>query len=256
MSLAQRKVTRLDDQSVAALRAWADIDRFQLPEVPGDNDEGWSAVGELNADVEPLTWPPRPEKSPEKQQKVLDTRVMFGCMEVTSLESLLDRMFSDDERFVQTGVRVPKKRTSGTGGKALTCRGSFRVDDNGGLVADSFSYSPLIDFARYIEHNRNQAISMQKLVAKALTWIETREADLEEIWQSISSSGVFGYQAVDQVVSKVRVKGDRSRFVTQWIWPDAQPQGQLPAFFREDLLAAASGSTSALLGDFMSGRPG
>jgi hypothetical protein len=130
------------------------------------------------------------------------------------------------------------------------------VDDNGGLVADSFSYSPLIDFARYIEHNRNQAISMQKLVAKALTWIETREADLEEIWQSISSSGVFGYQAVDQVVSKVRVKGDRSRFVTQWIWPDAQPQGQLPAFFREDLLAAASGSTSALLGDFMSGRPG
>ena len=152
MSPADEDVARLDDESVAALRAWADIDRFQLPDVPLDNDDGWSAVGELSATATG-EWPPRPAKSPEKQRKVLDTRVMFGCLEVARLERLLDDLFADDERFVQTGIRSPRGRAATAGGQALTCRGSFRVDQDGGLVADSFSYSPLIDFTRYVQHH-------------------------------------------------------------------------------------------------------
>jgi len=31
--------------AVAALRAWADLDRFEVPLVPLDREEGWAAVG-------------------------------------------------------------------------------------------------------------------------------------------------------------------------------------------------------------------
>jgi hypothetical protein len=256
MSPADEELARLDGDSVAALRAWADIDRFQLPEVPLDNDDGWSAVGELSAAGGLVGWPPRPEKSPEKQRKVLDTRVMFGCLEVARLERLLDDLFADDERFVQTGVRSPRGTPSAAGGQALTCRGSFRVDQDGGLVADSFSYSPLIDFARYVEHHGGRSVPMTKVISDALTWIDQREATFHQAWDRIAHAGVIGYRAALRVLSRVRVRDDRSRYVTQWIWPDDQPGGQLPAFFRGDLLVAANGPTSVLLRDFMAGRPG
>jgi len=257
MSAVHADVAKLDDDSIAALRAWADIDRFQLPEVPLDNDDGWSAVGELSTGAGPIAWPPRPDKTPEKQRKVLHTRVMFGCLEVTRLERLMDELFSDDERFVQTGFRSPKGSVSPSGGQALTCRGSFRVDEDGALVADSLSYSPLIDFARYVEHHTtSRSTTMQKVVSDALAWIDRREATLHDAWRQLATSGVVGYQAVERVLSRVRVQGDRSRYVTQWIWPDDQPDGQLPAFFRSDLLTSANGPTSALLRDFMTGRPG
>jgi len=280
MSPAPAEAVRLDDASVAALRAWADIDRFQLPEVPLDNEDGWSAVGELvtpevrtgfpprqppglpvgsdesNPQDGPVPWPPRPEKSPERRRKILDTRVMFGCFEVARLERLLDELFADDERFVQTGIRPARGSISPAGGQALPCRGSFRVNQDGMLVADSFSYAPLIDFTRYVEHNASRSVAMNTVVSGALAWIEQREADLNEAWSQIASSGLTGYQAVERLLARVRVRGDRSRFVTQWIWPDDQPAGQLPAFFRADLLAAAAAPTSLLLRDFMTGRPG
>jgi hypothetical protein len=254
MSPADEDLAQLDGDSVAALRAWADIDRFQLPEVPLDNDDCWSAIGELSATGGPVDWPPRPEKSPEKQRKVLDTRVMFGCLEVARLERLLDDLFADDERFVQTGIRSPRAATAG--GQALTCRGSFRVDQDGGLVADSFSYAPLVDFTRYLQHHVSRSVPMKQVVSDALTWIDQREATFHESWEQIAGSGVVGYQAVLRVLSRVRVQGDRDRYVTQWIWPDDQPAGQLPADYRGDLLAAVAAPTSALLRDFMAGRPG
>lgn len=241
---------------MAALKAWADLDRFELPDVPLSHDDGWAAVGMLERDAQPDPWPPRPMKSPERQQKILDTRIMFGCVEIAELEDLLDAMFSDDERFVQTGIRRPRRSKSGSAGKPQTYRGSFRVDQAGLLVPHSFSYAPLIDFARHVEHFTKNSTPLRSAIAKALAAIDDRETGLRDAFDAIADSGIVGYQAVSRVLGKVRVRNDRSRYVTQWIWPDDQPEGQLPAFFRDDLLHAANHPTSPLLAQFLVGRPG
>ena len=248
---------KLPPEVVAALRSWADLDRFEVPEVPLSAEKGWAAVGVIERDVQPEPWPPRPEKSPERQKKVLDTRVMFGCLEVADLEDLLDRLFSDDLRFVQTGVRRPR-RPAGipSAQRAQTYRGSFRVDDAGNPVPGSFEYAPLIDFARHVEHFLKTSGEIQSAVSNALEAIDIREGQLRNAWDEIVDSGAEGYLAAVRVLAKVRVRDDHTRYCTQWIWPHDEPAGQLPAFFRADLLQAANHETSPLLADFLRGRPG
>ena len=246
MSPADEDVARLDGDSVAALRAWADIDRFQLPEVPLDNDDGWSAVGELSAIGGPTSWPPRPEKSPEKQRKVLDTRVMFGCLEVARLERLLDELFADDERFVQTGIRSAK-------GLDVDRRRS-RADLSGILPGgrgwrpgpDSFSYAPLIDFTRYVEHHRDRSVSMQKVVSDALTWIDQREATLNGCWEQ---SREFGTHWLPGGPARAVAGSGAERSLPLCHPMDlaGRPAGGTAAgVLRGDLLAAANAPTSAL----------
>jgi hypothetical protein len=99
---------RLPAEAAAACRAWADIDRFEVPEVVQSSDDGWAAVGELPPGTAPELWPPVPTKT--RKRKVLVTRVMYGCVPVPELEDLLDACFTDDLRFVQTGVRRPRPR--------------------------------------------------------------------------------------------------------------------------------------------------
>lgn len=236
---------------MAALYAWADLDRFQVAEVPLSQDDGWVAVGVLERDVEPVPWPPQPEKSPQRQSKVLDTRVMFGCRPMVELEEVLDRVFADDLRFVQTGVRPRRPIRVGT--KAETCRGSFRVDQEGRLVPDSFSYAPLIDFAMHVDHYRKA--KTPDPVREALVVIDRRETELCESFAEVAESGAVGYAAVARVLDKVRVQRDRSRYVTHWLSPEDQPAEQLPAFYRDDLIQAAQRPTSPLLGEFLAGRP-
>lgn len=127
---------------VAALRAWADIDRFELPDVPVRAASGYEAVGDLPRDEVPPVWPPVPDRAPARpDRRVLDTRVMFGCLPIADLETLLDRLFSDDRQFVQAGLGRPGGR--GRGG--LTCRGSFRVDQDGRLITGSLAAGGIDD---------------------------------------------------------------------------------------------------------------
>lgn len=254
----RRSVPRLPTPAVAALKAWADLDRFEVPEVPLSGEDGWAAVGVLARDAPPPLWPPRPDKAPAQQQKILDTRVMFGCCEVATLEDVLDRLFSDDLRFVQTGVRRPRKKAPVTPSRSRpqTYRGSFRVDDAGNLVPGSFEYAPLIDFARHVEYFLIGSRSLPAAVGQALAAIDGREHQLLEAWTEVVESGAEGLAATGQVLAKVRVRDDQTRYCTQWIWPDDEPAGQLPAFFRADLLQAAGQPTSALLADVVAGRPG
>src|SRR3954469_22809335 len=100
----QRDGVRLDARATSVLRAWADLDRFEVPEVPTSQEAGWAAVGEIRRWEIPRPWPPRPEETPDRQdRRVLVTRVLFGCLPVAVLEELLDRLFPDDLRFRATG---------------------------------------------------------------------------------------------------------------------------------------------------------
>ncbi len=251
----------LPAEAVAALSAWADLDRFEVPSVPLDKDEGWAAVGVIDRDVEPTPWPPAPEKSPQPStstRKVLRTRVMFGCTETKRLEDLLDRLFSDDLRFVQTGIRAATAATgiAPSSRQPQTCRGAFGVDDQGNLISDSFEYAPLIDFARHVEHFLQDSKSLDEAVASALAAIDTREQQLRDAWDDIVGSAGGGYLRIARLLTRARVKGDQTRYHTTWVGPDDDPGGQLPAFYRSDLLQAAGQPTSPLVKTFLSGCPG
>ena len=253
-------VTRLDTRGRAALRAWADLDRFEVPEVPLDTEKGWAAVGEIHRGKKPKDWPPRPQESPEKPGwSVLVTRVMYGCLPVADLEDLLDRLFPDDLRFVQTGVLPPKRRKGAPAGArtAMTCRGSFLLDDAGQPVPDSFTYSPLIDFARHVRYHMQRGADRQPAIAEALRTIDERDEKLRIAWDDVAD-GPDDRDPADLVLrllAAVSVQVDLFRYVTQWVPTGQQPAGQLPAFFREDLLAAAGSPTSPLVGRYVAGRP-
>lgn len=242
----------LSPEQIGTLRAWADLDRFELIEVPDSREEGWAEIGEIDVEKEFGSWPPRPRREPEKSGRTLITRVFFGCLAVSELAELLDRVFSEDYRFVQTGLT----RSGGArpGGK-VTCRGSFQVDEAGQLLAESFEYAPLIDFARHVEHYRSTGSALDKAVGLALAAIGDREDLLRDQWETLSDAGLEGFDAVRRVVRSVRVQHDKSRFATSWVVPGEQPPGQLPAFFRADLLRAATQPTP-LVADLLRRRPG
>ncbi len=188
---------------------------------------------------------------------MLNTRLMFGCTEIRVLEDLLDRLFSDDLRFVQTGIRParPSKRKTPSARQQQTYRGAFGVDAQGNLVPGSFEYAPLIDFARHVEHFLTRSKSLDEAVASALTAINAREERLRDTWDEIIQSAGRGYSSVALLLSGVRVRDDQTRYCTTWVGPDDDPAGQLPAFFRSDLLQAATHPTSPLVRTFLSGRP-
>ncbi|SDO46449.1 DEAD/DEAH box helicase [Geodermatophilus sp. DSM 45219] len=251
---SRRGGVRLDAGAKAVLRAWADLDRFELPEVPTSEEKGWAAVGEIPRWQTPRPWPPRPEKAPERQDRqVLVTRVLFGCLPVAELEGLLDELFPDDLRFRATGVR----RRPTTGG-ALTCRGSFLLDDAGRPIGDSLSYSPLIDFARHVQHHVAAGTPLNGAVGKALRAIDARETKLRTDWERVADGAPENADpaaVVLQLLRSVSVQRDVFRYATWWVPTGQQPAGQLPAFFRDDLLAAVQHPTSPLVGDYLSGRP-
>src|SRR3954453_17293161 len=100
---SRRDGVPLDARATSVLRAWADLDRFELPEVPTSQENGWAAVGEIRRWEPPPPWPPRPSLAPERlDRQVLVTRVMFGCLPVAELEVMLDELFPDDLRFRAT----------------------------------------------------------------------------------------------------------------------------------------------------------
>lgn len=249
-----------DPRGRAALLAWADLDRFEVPEVPLSTEEGWAAVGEIVRGQKPEPWPPHPEKSPEKVDKsVLVTRVMFGCVPVADLEDLLDRLFPDDQRFVQTGIRPTRARASAAASahSARTCRGSFLLDAAGLAIPDSLSYSPLIDFARHVERHMQGDMDQQRAVTYALKTIDEREEKYRSEWDKVADSGSDREppELVLQLLRAVSTQLDEFRYVTQWVPTGQQPEGQLPAFFRDDLLAAAGSATSRLVCRYLTGRP-
>ncbi len=243
---------------MAALRAWADLDRFEVPDVPASTDGGWAAVGEIERNRPPTDWPPRPEKTPETGRSALVTRVMFGCLPVAELEEMLDAAFPDDQRFVQTGVRPARRRRTPAGGlEPMTCRGSFLLDAAGQPVPDSLSYSPLIDFARHVRAQLQLVPDREQAVAEALRIIDTREAEIRQKWNAVvdGPEGRDPAKLVLELLATVSVRLDVFRYVTVWVAPDQEPMGQLPAFFRDDLLAAADAPTSALVAAYLAGRP-
>ena len=147
-------------------------------------------------------------------------------------------------------------REATAGGQALTCRGSFRVDQDGGLVADSFSYAPLVDFTRYLRHHVSRSVPMKQVVSDALTWINQREATFHESWEQIAGSGVVATRR-----SCACSRGFGCRAIAPAMSPNGygrttSPRVSCPPGYRGDLLAAVTAPTSALLRDFMAGRPG
>lgn len=264
--MSYRRQQRAQDSAVpdprgrAALLAWADLDRFEVPEVPLSTENGWAAVGEIVRGQKPEPWPHHPEKSPEKADKsVLVTRVMFGCVPVADLENLLDQLFPDDHRFVQTGIRStpPRNRAAVGAHSARTCRGSFLLDAAGLAIPDSLSYAPLIDFARHVERHVQGGMDRQRAVTAALQTIDEREEKYRTEWNKVADGGAERdpSELVLQLLGAVSTQLDEFRYVGQWVPAGQQPAGQLPAFFRGDLLAAAGSFTSPLVCRYLTGRP-
>ena len=69
---SRRDGVRLDAGATSVLRAWADLDRFELPEVPTSQEKGWAAVGEIPRWEAPRPWPPRPSLAPERLDRHLE----------------------------------------------------------------------------------------------------------------------------------------------------------------------------------------
>lgn len=224
-----------------------------------DTERGWAAVGEINRGQPPPSWPPRPENTPKTDRSSLMTRVMFGCLPVIELEQALDMAFADDQRFVQTGVGPTRPGGRRAGGKArLTCRGSFLLDAGGLPLADSLSYSPLIDFARHVQANLAGDPDRQRAVTEALRVISQREMDMRERWERVVDGPEDRDPAelVLELLGTVSVQVDVFRYVTEWVPDGEQPPGQLPAFFRDDLLAAAGSPRSRLVAAYLAGPQG
>ncbi len=190
---------------------------------------------------------------------MLVTRVMFGCVPVSELEDLLDRLFPDDQRFVQTGIRPtrPQTNVAVSARSARTCRGSFLLDAAGIPLPDSLSYSPLIDFARHVERHLQDGMERRRAVTAALRTVDDRGEKYLTEWEKVADGGTDreASELVGQLLRAVSTQRDEFRYVTQWVPAGQQPDGHLPAFFRGDLLAAAESPTSPLVCRYLTGRP-
>lgn len=244
----------------AALLAWADLDRFELIEVSTDDEKGWAAVGVITEGHLQKQWPPRPKETPLKASgQVVVTRVFVNCRTTRSLEELLEKVFADDTGFAQTGLQPPNRpQRPGTARDRLTCRASFLIDEEGRPQPDSFGYAPLIDFARHLDKNAVPG-SMSRVIREGLAKLDEYEAGLQAKWnQATETSGHLSPKdSLRRHLAAVEDQtADPSRYVAVWVRPGSEPPGQLSAFFRADLLEAATGLTTPLLRDYLQGRPG
>lgn len=257
---AQERLVRIRAEERAALLAWADLDRFEVIDVSTDDQEGWAAVGVVTDELLNERWPPGPPKTPEKvDDRVVVTRVYVNCRSVHRLEQTLEKVFAQDTGFAQTGLKPPPApQRPGTTRERLTCRASFLVDEDGRPQPDSFGYAPLIDFAKYLDKHATTG-AMRRVIQEGLAKLDQYESNLWSEWQKASeAAGHLSPQ--DSLRRHLAAVADDSqdphRHLAVWVRPGGEPPGQLPAFFRADLLDAAGGATSPLLRDYLRGRPG
>lgn len=245
----------LDDVAQRALRAWADIDRFEMPQIDTRDGGGWRAVDELKTWVlEPGAaqhWPPVPVKSPKKA-KQLGCLVMVGCVKCADVEDALVDAFHDDLRL-QGSLRRSSNRK-------LTYRASFAVDGQGRPVADSLRYHPLVDFTALVSRTGERS-DLGAVTTAGLRHVEEVERCLQEAWAALLEEdpgpipGPFVRRVVDALQAP-DVRERRVRYDSRWLEEGQSVEPPQTGFFREDLLRTALGPTSTAAATFLAGRPG
>lgn len=252
------RLVRIRGVEKATLQAWADLDRFAVIDVSTDDEKGWAAVGVVG---DPHTeWPPRPVKTPDKTlNRAIVTRIYVGCRPISRLETLLEQVFAGDESFAQTGLQPPAgPQRPGAQRERLTCRASFLVDADGRPQAESFGYAPLIDFARHLAKNV-PGRSIRQVMRQGLDALDQYESHLLENWHKATESTghMSPRDALDKHLEAVADSSDDPhRYLAVWVRVGTEPPGQLPAFYRADLLRASQEPTGPLARDYLAGRPG
>ncbi|WP_432543005.1 DEAD/DEAH box helicase [Kineococcus sp. SYSU DK002] len=255
---------RVDDAARRALRAWADVDRFEVPEVEEDDARGRRAVGTLHPDVlapaSAAPWPPRPvEDAPRREPHVLACLVLVGCVPRTRVEEDLLEAFADDLRL-REAWRPPTGRRGRPRGR-LTFRASFVVDATGRPVTDSLQYHPLTDFTDFAREH-GAALGTSRVAADGLRHVEAREASLRARWDEVVRAGRDDDPrlVVRRLVELLHVTDPREarevRFDARWVPAGGSLEVQPRSFYRDDLLAAADSPTSRAAAVFLTGRPG
>ncbi|PPK93740.1 AAA domain-containing protein [Kineococcus xinjiangensis] len=257
-------LVEVDDEGRRALRAWADIDRFEMPEVERDDDRGYRATGLLDPAMldpgAPSTWPPRPRKDPPRGgEHVLGCSIMIGCVPRTQVEDDLDEAFADDLRLRE--VRRPSTRRGGTAPK-LTFRASFAVDASGVPVPESLQYHPIVDFAEFARR-RGTTANTEAVVQEGLRLVDERERATQSSWDELLSKSAEEDPRllVERLVRLLHVsdapeRPRRVRFDSRWVPVGAATEVQPRSFYREDLLAIAQSPTSLAAATYLTGRPG
>ncbi|WP_106213276.1 DEAD/DEAH box helicase [Kineococcus rhizosphaerae] len=241
---------RLPAAATRLLTAWADLDRFEAPDVPMRGGD-YHHVDAFPAH-EPAVWPPATVKAPGSGSQVRCTQVLVGCIPVPEVEDALDRVFGD-LRLQAHGL---KPRRGGASVPAHTCRASFLLDETGRPLPDSFDHAVLLDFVRHVEHEVRGGRGVDDVVRTGLGKLDVFQQELRERWgKAIEGSRASSpFAAVQQCLAAVEAGGSRNHRVSvTWIERDSEPPRLLPAFFHDDLEAAATGPTSALLHHYLQG---
>ncbi len=230
---------RVDDAARRALLAWADLDRFEMPEVP--KDSRYRASGRLRTEILDGVWPPRPTQ-PARAGEVLVCSVLVGCVPRRQVEDDLLAAFADDLRLTES---VRPARPDGP----LTYRAEFLVDAAGVPVDGSLQYHPLVDFTA--------AVGGSLGTAEALRHVERREQALLEAFSEVLHEA--DRQPADHVRAVLALVDDGTghvRFDARWVPEDQAGSPPPRSFYRADLLHVAGHPTSPAAATFLTGRPG
>lgn len=230
---------RVYDAARRALLAWADLDRFEMPEVP--KDSRYRASGRLRAEILDGVWPPRPTQ-PARAGEVLVCSVLVGCVARRQVEDDLLAAYADDLRLTES---VRPARTDGP----LTYRAEFLVDAAGVPVEGSLQYHPLVDFTAAVRGSLG--------TAEALRHVERREQAMAEAFGEVLHGA--DRSPADHVRAVLATLDDGTghvRFDGRWVPEDQAGSPPPRSFYRDDLLHVAAHPTSPAAASFLTGRPG